>query len=427
MADKRLVLLKKANKLFRQSKNDAALKEYKKVLAIKPDDMEVRRIIGDIELRLKNSKGAIEQFEWMADHYLNEGFFTKAIAMYKRITRLDAGYEKAFFRLAELYTRQGLIIEAKQIYLEMADNFKRNKDQKRSLDMYKKILEFDRKNIKMRLILAENYFRENLENEAINEYIIASDILLSKKDFKKVEEILLPIIKKTKSTKLTEKIIFAYAAEGQDEKAIDLLKDFGSELFKNINLLKLLGELYFKKNMIDEAEKMFKKVTEVDPNETEILLKLGKVYLQREEYDKTFELFLPIIDKKLKDGKIEEATGLLRIIIASNNFYLPALKKLASIFRAQGDKHSLIPLNESLIPIYEERDMTEELKEVLEELIRISDSPFNYEEKLAGLGKKRVEGDGLEDSEDVLRRERNDEFISKIIRTSNDMLKNGRY
>ena len=81
MADKRLALLKRANKLFRQGKTEAAVKEYKNILAIKPDDLEVRRIVGDLQLRQNNVSDAVEQFEWIADHYLKEGFFAKAIAM----------------------------------------------------------------------------------------------------------------------------------------------------------------------------------------------------------------------------------------------------------------------------------------------------------------------------------------------------------
>jgi len=385
MAEKRIAILKKANKYFKQQKNEAAVKEYRKVLSIKPDDLEVRRIIGDIELKTKNIKGAIEQFEWMADYYLKEGFFTKAIAMYKRISRIDPKYDKASFRLAELYTRQGLIIEAKQIYLEMAEEFKRNSNQRRALDMYKKILEFDRNNIKMRLLLAENYLREKLLEQAVNEYLIAFDILINKKDYAQVEELAGDVIKKIKNIKLIEKLVYAYKVQEKDDEAVELLKSLGSDLFKNKNLLKMLGELYFKKNLIDDAESIFKKITEIDPTESEVLLKLGKVYLQREEYDKTFNLFLPIIDSYLKDGKIEDATAMLRLIIASNNLYFPALTKLASIFRETGKKTNLIALNESLIPLFEASGMQKELKEVLEELVKISDSPINYEERLASL------------------------------------------
>jgi len=385
MAEKRVVILKKANKYFKQQKNEAAIKEYKKVLNIKPDDLEVRRIIGDIELKSKNIKGAIEQFDWMADHYLKEGFFTKAIAMYKRISRIDPKYDKASFRLAELYTRQGLIIEAKQIYLEMAEEFKRKSNQRRALDMYKKILEFDRNNVKMRLLLADNYLKEKMLDQSVNEYLIAFDILLNKKNFIQVEEIACNLLKKIKNTKIVGKLVYAYKIQEKDDEAIRLLKGLGSEIFEDTNLLKMLGELYFKKNLIDDAESIFKKITEINPSESEVLIKLGKVYLHREEYDKTFNLFLPAIDSYVKNNRVEDAAAMLRLIIASNNLYFPALTKLASIFRETGKKSNLIALNESLIPLFESNEMYDELKEVLEELVHISDTPVNYEEKLASI------------------------------------------
>jgi len=423
MAEKRIVILKKANKYFKQQKNEAAIKEYKKVLGIKPDDLEVRRIIGDIELKTKNIKGAIEQFEWMADYYLKEGFFTKAIAMYKRISRIDPKYDKASFRLAELYTRQGLIIEAKQIYLEMAEEFKRNSNQRRALDMYKKILEFDRNNIKMRLLLAENFLREKLLDQAVNEYLIAIDILLNKKDFVQVEQLAGDVIKKVKNIKLIEKLVYAYKIQEKDDEAIELLKSLGSDLFNNKNLLKMLGELYFKKDLIDDAESVFKKITEIDPNESEVLLKLGKVYLQREEYEKTFNLFLPVIDTYLKDGKVEDATAMLRLIIASNNLYFPALTKLASIFRETGKKTNLIALNESLIPLLESNGMKKELKEVLEELIRISDSPINYEEKLATLDVSVQDDRGEKEAQESEEDDRELEIVSQGLRVAEESVK----
>ncbi len=423
MAEKRITILKKANKYFKQQKNEAAVKEYRKVLSIKPDDLEVRRIIGDIELKTKNIKAAIEQFEWMADYYLKEGFFTKAIAMYKRITRIDPKYDKASFRLAELYTRQGLIIEAKQIYLEMAEEYKRNSNQRRALDMYKKILEFDRNNIKMRLLLAENYLREKLLDQAVNEYLISFDILINKKDYAQVEELAGSVIKKVKNIKLIEKLVYAYKVQEKDDEAVELLKSLGSDLYKNKNLLKMLGELYFKKNLIDDAEAIFRKITEIDPTESEVLLKLGKVYLKREDYDKTFNLFLPIIDSYIKDGKVEDATAMLRLIIASNNLYFPALTKLASIFRETGKKTNLIALNDSLIPLFEANGMHKELKEVLEELVRISDSPINYEEKLASLNNDEQKEYNRTEQEESPEDDRELEIVTQGLRVADESVK----
>lgn len=420
MADKRVALLKRANKLFRQGKADAAIKEYNKILALKPDDLEVRRIVGDLQLRENNTKGAIEQFEWIADYYLKEGFFAKAIAMFKRITRVDPNYEGALTKLAELYTKQGLVMEAKQIYLDIAEECKRQNNQKKALDMYKRILEFDRGNIKMRLLLADNYWKEGLHDNALDQYTTAVDILIGKKDFNRAEELLKTTLTKTKSPVLTEKLIRLYAAMDQDQKAMDMLKTMGGALYENKELLKFLGELYLKKNRMDEAEEIYTKIAELDPGETEVIMRLGKVYLQREEYEKTFKLFLPVIDNHIQEKRYEDGANLLRFVIASNNSFLPALTKLASIFKLSGKTNNLIALYESMIPVYEQKGMKEQLEKILEELIQLSDTPFSYEEQLARLkGQQAVEA---EQEEQEKENEREKEFVSYNLRTVEEAL-----
>ena len=169
-----------------------------------------------------------------------------------------------------------------------------------------------------------------------------------------------------------------------------MLINLGDEIFNHPNLLKILGELYFNNNSIEEAEKIYKKIAEIDSNETEVIMKLGKVYLQREEFDKAYQLFLPIIDRFIEKKKYDEANSLLRFVITSNNTYLPALKKLASVFRLTGKTNSLIAIYESLIPIYEQRGMKDEAVSVLKELIELSDAPYTYQEqinKISGTGK----------------------------------------
>ncbi len=411
MADKRLSILKRANKLFRQGKTDAAIKEYKQILAIKPDDLEVRRIVGDLQLRQSNNAEAIEQFEWIANHYLKEGFFAKAIAMYKRITRVDPGYEEALYKLADLYTKQGLVIEAKQIYLDIAEECKRQNNQKKALGMYKKILEFDRHNTKMRTLLAEHYLKEDMVQEALDEYMTAADFLLAKKDFRRAEELLLDVLQKINNPAIVQKLLQCYTEQGQDEKAIELLSSIGDAVYQDINLLKVLGELYLKKNNTDEAEKVYLRIAELNPEETEVIMRLGKVYLQREEYDRTFHLFQPIVDKNIEEQKYEEAASLMRFIIASNTTFLPALTKLASIFKRSGKTSNLIALCESLIPIYERKNMKEELKEVLEELIQLSDNPFTYQEQL-----ERLTGADVKEQEEAEEEERETEFVTYNIR-----------
>lgn len=417
--ENRLKTLQLADKLFKQGKIEAAIKEYQKIIEVKPDDLEVRRIIGDLFLKLNKLPEAFKQFEWISDFYLKEGFFTKAIAMYKRITRLDPQNESVSFKLADLYSKQGLTIEAKQIYLELAEEYKRQNNQKKALGIYKKILELDRGNIKMRILLADNYLREGMKEEAVGEYLTASDILIKKKEFPQAEELLMQTYGKVKHLKIFEKLISCYITQGNSNKAIQMLRNLGDEIFKHLNLLKILGELYFKNNLIEEAEQVYKRIAEIDSNETEVIMKLGKVYLQREEIDKAYQLFLPTIDRFIEKEKYEEANSLLRFIITSNNTYLPALNKLAAIFKATKKTSSLIALYESLLPIYEQHDMKPELIAVLNELIELSDAPFAYQEQLA-----RLTGEHSAEEEEN-KQER--EFISFQLNNADQALKNNNF
>lgn len=416
--DKRTELLKQAIKYFKAGKIDATIAKYKEILELKPDDLKVRQIVGDLELKENNTVEAIRQFEWIADYYLKDGFFTKSIAMYKRISRIDPNYQDAFFKLAELYTKQGLIIEAKQIYLDMAEEFKRQMNQKRALDMYKKILEFDRNNIKMRLLLADSYLKEGLEDAATEEYLIASDILISRKEFDKVEELVEKLKTKLTSTRLTEKLVTAFSHQGKNNEAIQMLIDQGEVLYQHTNLLKMLGELLFEQNRIDEAEAVFKKVAAIDPSEAEVILKLGRVYLQREEYAKTFELFEPVVQAHIDNKRYDEASSFLRFIIASNNSFLPALYKLAQIFELSGKTNNLIALYESMLPIFEKNGAKDKLIDILERLIQLSDKPFSYEEHLA-----RIKGDDAREEAKEEAIERVQESISFTLRSVDDALK----
>jgi len=417
--ENRLKILQLADKLFKQGKIEAAIKEYHKIIEVKPDDLEVRRIIGDLYLKLNKLPEAFKQFEWISDFYLKEGFFTKAIAMYKRITRLDPQNESVSFKLADLYSKQGLTIEAKQIYLELAEEYKRQNNQKKALGIYKKILELDRGNIKMRTLLADNYLREGMKEEAVAEYLTASDFLIKKKEFPQAEELLMQTYGKVKHLKIFEKLISCYITQGNSSKAIQMLRNLGDEIFKHLNLLKILGELYFKNNLIEDAEQIYKRIAEIDSNETEVIMKLGKVYLQREEIDKAFQLFLPTIDRFIEKEKFDEANSLLRFIITSNNTYLPALNKLAAIFKATKKTSSLIALYESLLPVYEQRDMKTELIAVLNELIELSDAPFAYQEQLG-----RLTGEHAAEEEEN-KQER--EFIAFQLNNADQALKNNNF
>ncbi|MCP5105889.1 MAG: TIR domain-containing protein, partial [bacterium] len=94
-------------------------KEYKQIIAVNPNDFEVRLMAADLLLKQNNIPDAVEQFERIADHYLIVCLGDKAIAMYKRILQIMPNHQSVLLKLADIYSRRGMLNEARQLYLDL--------------------------------------------------------------------------------------------------------------------------------------------------------------------------------------------------------------------------------------------------------------------------------------------------------------------
>lgn len=113
MAIDREDTLKKAEKLLRQGKLDAAIAEYLKVVDDHPGDWATANTLGDLYVRAGQQDMAAEQYSRIGKHFKDEGFYPKAGAMYKKVLKLTPDDEGVQLTLAEISQRQGLLADAK--------------------------------------------------------------------------------------------------------------------------------------------------------------------------------------------------------------------------------------------------------------------------------------------------------------------------
>src|SRR5258707_6172468 len=114
-----------AQKYLQQGKLPQAIAEYQQILKHEPKDQVTLMTVGDLFVRQGETFQALEYFERLAQIYLADGFLTKAIAIYKKITKLAPEEMRPVERLADLYVQQGVMSEARPIYLQMADMHQR--------------------------------------------------------------------------------------------------------------------------------------------------------------------------------------------------------------------------------------------------------------------------------------------------------------
>src|SRR5512140_2875490 len=114
-----------AEKYVQQGKLQNAIVEYEKISKEDPKDLTVLNTIGDLYSRIGQVEQAVVCFRKVGDSYAAQGFTVKAIAMYKKLTKLSPSAIECTQKLAELYTQQGLFNDARSQYVQVADSHMR--------------------------------------------------------------------------------------------------------------------------------------------------------------------------------------------------------------------------------------------------------------------------------------------------------------
>jgi tetratricopeptide (TPR) repeat protein len=122
--------LKKAEKLLRQGRLDGAIAEYVRVVEDQPKDWNTTNLLGDLYMRAGQSDKAVAQYARIAEHFMREGFYPKAAALYKKIQKVTPDDESVQLNLAELSAKQGLIVDAKGYYTAVASRRRARGDRK---------------------------------------------------------------------------------------------------------------------------------------------------------------------------------------------------------------------------------------------------------------------------------------------------------
>jgi tetratricopeptide (TPR) repeat protein len=170
MATRREKALQAAEKLVKKGRLEAAIEEFRKVLRESPEDTRTLNRVGDLYARLNRVDEAVELFSQAAERFSSEGFFVKAIAIYKKILRLDPTRMPVYQSLAELYQQQGLGTEARAQYQVVADYYEKAGDTAAVLSAYERLAELDPSDLETGVQLADLLAQEKRSEDALAQY-----------------------------------------------------------------------------------------------------------------------------------------------------------------------------------------------------------------------------------------------------------------
>jgi tetratricopeptide (TPR) repeat protein len=171
MAFNKTKAMEAALKALNQGKVANAIQEYQQILRTDPNDQVVLMTVGDLFVRQGNMSQAVEYFERLADRYLHDGFNSKAIAIYKKISKLAPAETQPLEKLANLYVQQGVLSEARPIFLQLAEAHLKANQTPKAVDVLRRLLEVEPDNPRVQRRLAELYVAIGQKKEAARTYL----------------------------------------------------------------------------------------------------------------------------------------------------------------------------------------------------------------------------------------------------------------
>src|SRR5471032_1926700 len=290
-------VIESASKLISKGQFEKAVKEYQRILEIDPDDVRVLQKLAELYQKMNRKAEAADCFEKVAKTCAAQGFYLKAVALYKQVLKVIDRVE-VNVRLAELYQQLGLVGDATKEWQTVAAYYEKLGDTKASLDTLKKLVDLDPDNVAARIRLGEQYARQDDLVEAVTELRRAAAYLqrngrgddymrvaerishLDQSDVALAKELAESYLSRGDSKRALAKLQICFKANPRDLTTLQMLARAFQELgqiSKTVSVLKELARVHIDGARTDEARKTYLQAQELAPDDQEIKTALKNV------------------------------------------------------------------------------------------------------------------------------------------------------
>lgn len=387
-------LLKTADRFARQGNFDSAIAEYRKVALADPDDLTVANTLGDLYLRQGRTREATQHFARVAERLVGDGLHVRAIAMYKKIAKLEPDNADLQLRLGELYAQQKLVGEARQQYVIAAEALQRSGQHREALKVFRRTADLDPSNVKTRVTLAQQYAAQNMPTEASEAFRVAGQECLRRdQSADAVKHLQKALDLKPDSRSALKSLAEAHSTTGDVRKALDVIVRALEADPNDIDLIIILGRTFLNAGMLEKAEATFEKLFQLDNSRYDYLLEVARGYVANARFDRAMVIVDRCIDLLLARRQKKKATAILKAILERDPQNVQALKRLAGIYKNVRERRNLVNALNTLVQVSLAEHLRAEAASALRQLIEIEPKKQAWQKQLASLDAQAPERD----------------------------------
>ncbi|MCA1635810.1 MAG: tetratricopeptide repeat protein [Acidobacteria bacterium] len=379
--------IRAAEKYLAQGKIPAAVQEYRRIVEHDAEDYNALNTLGDLYTRIDQKQEAVTCYRHVADHYREQGFALKAVAMYKKVTRINPQDHDIALSLATLYEQQGLMVDARAQYLTAADAFARAGLAREALDILRRIADLDPSNTRIRLRLAESYAGDNFPDEAAEAFTQAGERLASSGEVEQALEAF------TKALGLRPTLhgalhglVAAHSALGTADEAADVLEQAVRSKPGDLELRALLARAYVEAEDASRAEEATAELVRMDESNFALFFDVARLYLLKGNVGAAARVLGVVAEPALKGRQEEPLLELLQETLARDPEQMEALHLLVRAYSWQRDDERLRTALERLADAAETSGAAEEERKALSQLARLAPDETRYSARLEALG-----------------------------------------
>jgi tetratricopeptide (TPR) repeat protein len=359
--------LKKAEKLLRQGRLDAAIAEYVRVVEDQPRDWTTANTLGDLYARAGQAAKAVSQYGRIADHFYEDGFYPKAAALYKKVLKLTPDDEGTQLKLAEISAQQGLLLDAKSYFNAVLARRRARNDQTGSDELVIRLGDLDPGDLEARKAAARVLAAMGDGEAAAARFRALHDDLRDKGRNVEALDALREAVALDPSDKAARGVLAKVAIADQDfERAREYLdRDTAGS---DPDLLVALVDMELRSGRLETAREILPQLFAIDRDRRKTIVELAWA-LSPGSPPAAFVCIEADVNASMAAGDYEDAAAVLQEFVARVPDQVPAFLKLIEVCVDGGLESTMYETQAQLADAYLAAGQAAEARVIAEDLV----------------------------------------------------------